>query len=161
MECSWEARLTSGRSSYTLKRTVRLLTRCAAASHGAELDKAFSAIAVTPCMSDGRCEAGLLGLLSGDDSTEGQSVATAITLRQSTALKPPKYACCGNQRHSTGRSHLVSLPEWAEAEQEHDGMRSYCSRTFALGTCHSLRDSGSSRSRFPSHTAASRCTPAA
>ena len=41
----------SGMSSCTVMRTVRLLTRCAAASHGAELDDTFSAIAVTPCMT--------------------------------------------------------------------------------------------------------------
>jgi hypothetical protein len=39
-----------GMSSYTVTRTVRLLTRCAAASHGAGLVATFTAIAVTPCM---------------------------------------------------------------------------------------------------------------
>ncbi len=56
MECSWEARLMPGMSSCTVMRTVRLLTRCAAASHGAELDDTFSAIAVTPCMPGTPCK---------------------------------------------------------------------------------------------------------
>ena len=49
MECSRLARLTSGTSAYTVTRTVRLLTRCAAASHGAGLLTTLTAIAVTPC----------------------------------------------------------------------------------------------------------------
>ena len=56
MEWSWDARLMPGMSPYTVMRTVRLLTRCAAASHGAGLDDTFRAIAVTPCMSASQCK---------------------------------------------------------------------------------------------------------
>ena len=64
MEWSWEARLTPGTSSCTVMRTVRLLTRCAAANHGAELGDTFSAMAVTPCMRTAHSLADLLQQLT-------------------------------------------------------------------------------------------------